>query len=203
MRVIGSGGHAKVIVASLLNSGFKVENIFDEDLSKNGQELLNIKILAPISNLINASYVIGIGDNKSREKICLRYKQINWGTVIDTNSTISKEVIISEGTVILTGSIVQIGTKIGRHCVLNTKSSVDHDCIIHDFVHISPGATLCGNVEVNIGTHIGAGAIILPNIKIGKWCKIGAGAVIINNVADYAVVVGNPGRIIKNNIFEK
>ena len=47
------------------------------------------------------------------------------------------------------------------------------------------------------GTHIGAGATIIPNLKIGKWATIGAGAVVIKDVPDYAVVVGNPGRIIK------
>ena len=35
------------------------------------------------------------------------------------------------------------------------------------------------------------------NIKIGKWVTVGAGAVIIKDIPDYAVVVGNPGRIIK------
>jgi acetyltransferase EpsM len=36
-------------------------------------------------------------------------------------------------------------------------------------------------------------------VKIGKWATIGAGAVIINDVPDYAVVVGNPGKVIKFN----
>ena len=198
MRVIGSGGHAKVIVASLLNNGCQIENIFDEDVSKNGKKLLNIDILSPIPNLLNTPHVIGIGNNKIREMISLKYKQINWGKLIDINSIISIDVIILEGTVILSGSIVQVGTTIGRHCILNTKSSVDHDCIIHDFVHISPGVTLCGNVEVNIDTHIGAGAVVIPNTKIGKWCIIGAGSVITNDIPDFSLVVGVPGRVIKN-----
>jgi acetyltransferase EpsM len=39
----------------------------------------------------------------------------------------------------------------------------------------------------------------MQNIRIGKWVMIGAGAVIIRDVPDFAVVVGNPGRIIKIN----
>jgi acetyltransferase EpsM len=44
---------------------------------------------------------------------------------------------------------------------------------------------------------IGAGATVTPGIKIGKWALVGAGAVIIENIPDHAVVVGNPGRIIR------
>jgi acetyltransferase EpsM len=39
----------------------------------------------------------------------------------------------------------------------------------------------------------------MQNITIGKWAMVGAGAVIIRDVPDYAVVVGNPGRVVKMN----
>lgn len=78
----------------------------------------------------------------------------------------------------------------------NTNASIDHDCHINDFVHISPNATVSGGVTVDEGTHIGAGATIIPSIKIGKWAKIGAGSIIIRDVPNYATVVGNPGRVI-------
>ena len=54
-------------------------------------------------------------------------------------------------------------------------------------------------VEVGTGSHIGAGAVVIPEIKIGKWCIIGAGTVVIKDVPDYAVVVGNPGKVIRIN----
>jgi acetyltransferase EpsM len=56
---------------------------------------------------------------------------------------------------------------------------------------------LAGNVVVGEGAHIGIGAAVIQNVKIGKWATIGGGAVIIRDVPDYAVVVGNPGRVIK------
>ncbi|MFC0184902.1 DapH/DapD/GlmU-related protein [Pseudarcicella hirudinis] len=70
---------------------------------------------------------------------------------------------------------------------------------MEDFVHISPNACICGGVSIGEGTHIGAGAIVIQGISIGRWATIGAGAVIVKNVPDYAVVVGNPGKIIKYN----
>jgi acetyltransferase EpsM len=89
-----------------------------------------------------------------------------------------------------------------KHVIINTAASVDHDCKIADLVHISPNSTLCGNVKVGFGSHIGAGSVINPNITIGKWCIIGSGAVIIRDIPDYAIVVGNPGKIIKYNLID-
>jgi acetyltransferase EpsM len=61
---------------------------------------------------------------------------------------------------------------------------------------------LAGNVFVGEGTHVGIGASIIPGVKIGKWVIIGAGTIILNDVPDYAVIVGNPGKIIRYNFIE-
>lgn len=55
------------------------------------------------------------------------------------------------------GSVVNAGARVGDHVILNTCSSVDHDCIVEDFVHVSPGAHLAGNVTVKEGCHVGTG----------------------------------------------
>jgi UDP-2-acetamido-3-amino-2,3-dideoxy-glucuronate N-acetyltransferase len=49
---------------------------------------------------------------------------------------------------------------------------------------------------VQRGATIGANAVILCGNTIGRFAMIGAGAVITKDVADYAVIVGNPGRRI-------
>jgi UDP-2-acetamido-3-amino-2,3-dideoxy-glucuronate N-acetyltransferase len=47
------------------------------------------------------------------------------------------------------------------------------------------------------GASIGAGAVLLPGIKIGERAMVGAGAVVTKDVPDYAVVVGNPARVVR------
>jgi acetyltransferase-like isoleucine patch superfamily enzyme len=47
------------------------------------------------------------------------------------------------------------------------------------------------------GAKIGAGVVLLPGVTIGQHALVGAGAVVVDNVPDYAVVVGNPARVIK------
>jgi acetyltransferase EpsM len=73
---------------------------------------------------------------------------------------------------ILHGSVIQADTIIGKHVLVNTAASIDHENVIGDYAHVSPHATLCGRVHVGEGTHI-AGAVVLPNLKLAngvRWC---------------------------------
>ena len=54
-----------------------------------------------------------------------------------------------------------------------------------------------GQIQIEQDAWIGASSVILPGVQIGQGAVIGAGAVICKNVPPYAVVVGNPGKIIK------
>ncbi len=55
----------------------------------------------------------------------------------------------------------------------------------------------CKPILIKEGVWIGAGASILPGICIGKHAIVGAASVVTKDVPDYAVVVGNPAKIIK------
>jgi acetyltransferase-like isoleucine patch superfamily enzyme len=69
--------------------------------------------------------------------------------------------------------------------------------VLGDGVHVAPGATLAGNVEVGDFTLVAVGAVVLPRIRIGRDCIVGAGAVVTRDVPDGTVVYGNPARIIR------
>ncbi|MCL2047823.1 MAG: acetyltransferase [Defluviitaleaceae bacterium] len=44
---------------------------------------------------------------------------------------------------------------------------------------------------------IGAAAIILPGVTVGNGAIVGAGAIVTKDVPDYAIVGGNPARVIR------
>ena len=194
----GGSGHAKVIVDCLKLQGDEVIGIFDD--APELKELGNVPVVGSYKSAFQpeCKLIISIGNNHIRKKIS-KMVQHEFGTAIAPSSMISPSASIGNGCVLMQGTIIQANSKIGEHCIINSAASVDHDCQLADFVHISPNATLCGNVSVGECSHVGAGATIIQGIKIGKNVIIGAGAVIIRDVPDNAVVVGNPGRIIKYN----
>ena len=56
---------------------------------------------------------------------------------------------------------------------------------------------LCKPVVIEKGAWIGAGATLLPGIRVGNHAIVGAASVVTKDVPDYAVVAGNPARIVK------
>jgi len=200
MIIFGASGHGKVIYNILIESNDKVSHFFDDN--KSLKTFIDKEVTTYDPNYLkDEELIIAVGNNVNRYQISKRIKH-NFGIAIHPSAIISKDVIIERGTVVMHAAIIQTGSIIGKHVIINTAASVDHDCKIADLVHISPNSTLCGNVKVGFGSHIGAGSVINPNITIGKWCIIGSGAVIIRDIPDYAIVVGNPGKIIKYNLID-
>lgn len=194
MNLYGASGHAKVIIDICNLNKEVISYIFDDD--KKITTLLKYPVIQfEEMQRIQDKIIISVGNNRTRNKIVNKI-QADFGLAIHPESIIDKTVIIDFGTVVMAGTVINSSTTIGKHCIINTSSSLDHDCVLDDFVHISPNATICGGVEIGEGTHIGAGATIIPNLKIGLWCTIGAGTVIIKDIPDNSTVVGNPGRII-------
>jgi len=197
--LIGGGGHARV-VSSIIGAqkDAQLEGFFDSNLK--------LKFLDGIENLgiytpefsPNALAIIAIGDNQIREQLAEIIKH-TFGCLVYPTAAIDRLCSLGGGTVVMHQAFIQRGAQVGKHGIINTASSIDHDCVLGDFVHIAPNAALCGGVHIGHGTLIGAGAIIIPDIKIGNRVTVGAGAVVTQDIPDGATVVGNPAKIIHAN----
>lgn len=192
MYLYGAGGHAKVILDILEAQGYEVTGVVDDNPALTefmGKPVLHgVKEVSPV--------IISIGINGTRRKVVEKLNPTTvYCTAIHPSAIVSPHATIEEGTVVMQGAIVQTGTQIGKHCIINTGASVDHDCMLENFVHISPHATLCGDVKVGEGTWIGAGAVVIQGIRIGKNCVIGAGSVVCKDVPDGVKAYGNPCKI--------
>ncbi|MEO8380617.1 MAG: acetyltransferase [Acidobacteriota bacterium] len=194
--IIGAGGHGAV-VADIVGDAI---GFVDDSPQRIGTEVLGLPVFGTLAMLREFSHeaiVVAIGDNALRRAITDRVLAGGERLVsaIHPFTHVASSAAIGEGTVIAPGAVVMPRVVVGRGAIVNTKSSIDHDCAIGDFVHIAPGATLGGNVRVGDETLIGTGASVVAGVTIGRRCVIGAGAVVVRDLPDDVVAVGVPARI--------
>lgn len=198
--MVGSGGHAKVIIGTLSGLGYQIEALYDDDDGKQGNTFCGIPVVGSIDSFCDLQFVnavIAIGDNRIRKEIVTKSKNINWITAVHPDTYVHKSVRIGSGTVVFAGAVIQPDTVIGSHSIVNTGATIDHDCRIGDFTHIAPGVHLGGNVQIGTGTFIGISSAVIQDITIGEWSVVGAGAAVIHDLPSYVTAVGVPARVIK------
>ena len=191
----GASGHAKVVRDIAKQVGLTVQRLIDDNPAITSLE--GIPVVHSAEGL--SPIIVTIGDCQIRRKIVEKLGYREYTTVVHPKAIVSDSVIFGCGTVVMAGAILNPYASIGNQCIINTGASIDHDCKIHDFVHIAPHCTLCGEVEVGEGTWVGAGTTVIQGIHIGKNCIIGAGTVVIKDIPDNSVVAGVPAHIIRKN----
>jgi sugar O-acyltransferase (sialic acid O-acetyltransferase NeuD family) len=203
MFVFGASGHAKVVIDIIEKQGaYRIAFLADDDAGLKGTLMYGYRIIGG-RNELRASQIrqgiIAIGSNRGRDRVAAWLASYGCELVsaIHPSAQIGRGVCMGFGSVVMAGAIINSDTGIGSNAVVNTRASIDHDCIIEDVVHIAPGATLCGNVYIGSGSIIGAGATILPNLRIGSNTIVGAGSTVTGDLPSNCTAVGTPARIIK------
>lgn len=201
--LLGGGGHCKSVIDTIRSSKlYDIVGIIDIKTNI-GKVIDGIKIVDNDENLIkyrnegikNAFITVGsIGNPTLRIKLYNLAKKLEFKMPIikDSSSIVSTNVRIEEGTFIGKGTIINTFSVIGANCIINSGSIIEHDCYIKDFVHISPGSTLCGSVKIGRNTHIGANSTIVQYKSIGENVIIGAGSVVTKDIRDNVKAYGNP-----------
>ncbi|MFZ2282375.1 MAG: acetyltransferase [Lutibacter sp.] len=208
MLVIGAKGFAKEVL-EVVHQLNELENlVFYDDVNKDVSEKLfgQFPILKTIQEATNYfktvdnRFTIGIGNPILRKQLYDKFITIGgeFTSVISPLAIIgSYDVKIGVGSNVLSGAVFSNSSTIGKGCIIYYNSIITHDCIIGDFVEISPAVTLLGRCKIGSYSQIGANATILPDITIGKNVIIGAGSIVTKDIPENCVVVGVPARIIK------
>ncbi len=197
--VLGAGGHAKVVVATLLAAGYMVAGLLDDDESTHGAEVLSAPVLGPVGllhSLGKPQAIIGIGNNRIRNELATRFSGLaEWVTVVHPRADVHPDAQLGAGTVVFCGAVVQPGTVIGNHVIVNTGATVDHDCSLADFVHVAPGVHLAGNVRLQEGVFMGIASAAVPGVTVGAWTTVGAGGAVTVDLPAGVTAVGVPARV--------
>lgn len=193
--IIGAGGHGKVVADLAVKNGY-TDIVFLDDHATG--KCLQYPILGTSAETEalhdgNTDFVLAIGNNAARKKTAEAHP-VNWVSLVHPSAQIGLGVTIGSGTVVLAGAVINACATVGRHCIVNTCSVVEHDDRIGDYVHLSPNAALGGTVRIGEGTHIGIGATVKNNIEICEGCTVGAGAVVVKQITEKGTYVGVPAK---------
>lgn len=198
--VIGAGGHGKVVADIVLESGDELIGFLD-GVTPQG-EYMGFPILGRDTDCekfcADCLFVVAVGNPTDKEKLVEKIgAKIKYYTAIHPAAVISPlGTEIGAGTVVAANAVINPGCRIGKHAIINTASSVDHDSVIGDFSHVAPGAHLAGGVSVGRRVWIGVGAVVKDHIRIGDDVTLGAGAAAVKPLPDKGIYVGVPAKKI-------
>ena len=200
VHILGAGGHAAVLIATLEAKGFTVAAIYDDNPDLLNTTIMNVPVRGKVCDLprdFSGPAAVGIGDNITRHTIVNMFPDCQWVSAVHPSAVVDPSATIGIGTVVFAGVVVQPRSVIGNHVILNTGCSVDHDCVVGDFCHLAPGVRLAGIVTVEEGVFMGIASSTIPQTKVGAWSTVGAGGVVIRDLPPRVTAVGVPVRIIK------
>jgi len=214
--IFGSGGHSRVIFSEIIKQKkYKFLGFIDEKKKENeliikylGKNYYNLGSISKIiKNKNNFKGIIGVGLNFSRKKIYEEIikvdKNFKFEKIVSKNAIIDSSVKIGDGTLVVSGSIINIGTKIGKHCYINTASVIEHDNNFEDFSSTGPRVVTGGNVIIGKYSYIGMGTIIKEQIEIKENTIIGAHSYVNKNCAKNLIFYGSPARKVKKRLFNE
>lgn len=139
--------------------------------------------------------------------------EIGEGTKIWHFCHVQKNAKIGKNCVLGQNVNVANNVTIGNYCKIQNNVSIYEGVTLEDYVFCGPSMVFTNVLDpkckypqvgtefykptlVKEGASIGANATIVCGHTLGRHCMIGAGAVVTKDVPDYALVVGNPGKVI-------
>lgn len=171
--------------------------------SLTGQVILE----SEVDSYRDIGFVIGIGDNGTRQHIAQRYSgRLRFINLIHPSASFGRgqrELLeAKQGVIVCAGVRLTNNIKVGNFCIFNLNSTISHDVIISEFVYVASGAHVTGNVHVEARAWIGTGVAINQGTEIrkrhiGTDTTIGSGAVVVSDCEPNAIYVGIPARRIK------
>lgn len=207
LLIAGAGGHGKVVADTAYASGCWNNIAFLDDRFPFLHDVLGWPVLGKLEQAADyvgdyGNLVVALGDNLLRVNLIKKFSEIGFYIPVLVHNTayVSKFAELAAGSVVFAKAVVNAGAKIGLGSIINTGATVDHDCLLGQGVHLSPGVHLAGKVSVGSYSQVGIGTSVIQQVFIGENVLIGAGSVIANNIKNNVVVMGVPGRVVKENV---
>lgn len=198
--IIGAGGHGKVVGEIAQLSGEFSEIVYlDNDHSI--KSCLSYPVVGQTKDWrsfdASVKFFVAIGGNSTRQKVSEEIGLDRLAILVHPDASISPSTTIGRGCVVMAQAVVGVEANVGDGCIVNTAATVDHECVLSDFVHLSPGVNLGGQVSIGSRSWIGIGATVINNIDITGDVLVGAGGVVVRDLVQPGTYVGVPVALVQ------
>lgn len=136
---------------------------------------------------------IGEGTRVWQFVVILSGAQIGRECNICAHALIEGDVTVGDRVTVKSGVFLWDGTRVGDDVFIGPNATFTNDPLPRSKSYPESFK----GITIQKGASIGANATLLPGIVIGEYAMVGAGAVVTKDVPPYAVVVGNPARVIR------
>jgi acetyltransferase-like isoleucine patch superfamily enzyme len=133
------------------------------------------------------------------------------GAIIGDQAFVRERTVIGEGSVIGRGSAVDNDVQVGARVRVQTDVYLTANSVIEDDVFVGPGVLTTNDSTMarhdddypvvgptlRRASRIGGAVVITPGVEIGEEAFIAAGAVVTKDVPPRGVVMGVPGRNVR------
>ena len=193
--IFGRGGHAHVIKSLLPER----EVHFVVDVDPDPADLSPAELFARGPDK-DADYYIGIGDNGARRLFFdqLKAHGLTVSSCIAPTAWVARDAVLGEGIFLGPGAVVGARTRIGDNVIVNTLSSIDHDCEIGDDTQLTAGVTLGSWIKVGRSAFFGMKSCVIPRLQIGDDVEVMAGALVVRSAPSRVMLGGAPARVMRD-----
>ncbi|WP_410208619.1 hypothetical protein [Fusobacterium sp.] len=167
--IIGAGGHARVVIDTVLSSMAEKYEILGFLDDGNIEEIYGIKKIGNISDIIKFKetfFHIALGNNSIREELVTKIGEEKFAMIIHKTAYVSSKASLGYGTYIGAMCVINANVEIGKGCIINTGTIIEHDSIIGDFVHLSYRVLVGSNCHISSMQQIEMGEILQRNVKL-------------------------------------
>lgn len=183
--LLGAGGHAAACIDVLEQHGsFRVAGLIGT-AAEVGTRVLGYPVLGSDEQLAelvtryhNALVAVGhVRTPEPRVRLFDALVELGYAlpVIVSPRAYVSPHASVGSGTIVMHGAVVNASARVGRNCILNSMSLVEHDAVIGDHCHVATGAAVNGGVTIGAKTFVGSQSSIREQVQIGEGCMIGMG----------------------------
>ena len=207
--VVGTGGHARVILSILRDAAqHDVVGLVELGTVLPGESIMGLPVCGVADAIMELTadaavdVFLAIGDNSTRRAWWERLmaKGMCLPNLVSPYAVVDPTAMLGSANVVCARAFVGPEAVLGDDNLVNTGAILEHEARIGSHCHFAPASTVSGRSTVGDGCFLGAGSTVIDRIGVASETIVGAGATIVRTIEEPGNThVGTPGRLIARN----